>query len=253
MGDENYIDQILQSFGFVVEKIAEGKDRSPDFLVQGENENYLIELKSKFDDPIETEKRREVLGTGEIAEKHDTTGRKNTISKIIRDSVKQLSSIEHVVDYKLVWLHAVDRHQDMKLEQFKSTLYGSVDIFDLDEFSGNLIPCYYFGFNEFFPASDTLDGAVVSTLEKATLCLNTFSPNYNKLKDSELALQFGKGVLDPLTQELKGDAFVIDNNIDRRDQRALIRYLNKKYKRNKLQPMVMGFHSASVLVPSDNA
>jgi len=188
-----------------------------------------------------------------LAEKHDTTGRKNTISRIVRDSVKQLSSVEHTVDFKLVWLHAVDRHQDMKLEQFKSTLYGVVDIFDLDEFSGNLIPCYYFGFNEFFPASNTLDGAVVSTVDKATLCLNTFSPKYNRLMVSELSEKFDKGVLDPLTQELNGEAFVVNTNIDRKDQGELIRYLNKKYNRNKLQPMVMGFHSASVLVSSEDA
>jgi len=253
MNQENYIKQVLQSFGFEVKKIAEGTEQSPDFLVTGKNENYLIELKSKFDDRVEIHKSREILISGNIAEKHDTTGRKNTISKIVRDSVKQLSCIEHAVNFKLVWLHAVDRYQDLKLDQFKSTLYGLVNIFDLDEFSGNLIPCYYFGFNEFFPASYTLDGAVVSTAEKATLCLNTFSPKYECLKNSELAEKFGKGILDPLTQELNGRAFIIDTNIDRKDQRAIIRYLNNKYNRNKLQPMFMGFHSASVLVSNEDS
>lgn len=252
MSEEQYIKTILESFGFLAKKLPESQDSSPDFLVTGEKDKYLIELKTKFDDPAEIADWKETLNRGEIAEKHDTTSRKNTISKRIRESADQLESITDTVDLRLVWLLAVDRYQEMKLEQFRSTLYGNVGIFDLDESSGNLIPCYYFDFNEFYSTSNTLDGAIISTVQNAIFCFNTFSPNYRLIKASEIAKKFGKAVCDPLVEELAGDAFVMDTDIDRRDEGALIKYLNKKYGRNKLQAMRMGFHSATIEVPKQD-
>lgn len=251
MDIESYAKHILETeFGYSVEKIAEGADKSPDFLLEGHSEKLLVELKSKFDDTKVIASINEVLGKGEIAEFSDTTGRKNTISKIITDSSRQLASLKVDVDYRLVWLLAVGKNQKLKKDQFKSSLYGSTSIFDLE--STYTFPCYYFGLNDFYRVKDVVDGALISTMEEGEFCLNTFSPGYPLIQNSYLANKFAKACCDPIEEEKRNEAMiVVDNNINRRDKRAVMRHLQTKYGKTKIQDMQMNFHSATVAAPKN--
>ena len=144
---------------------------------------------------------------------------------------------------------AVGRNQDMKKDQFKGSLYGNCSIFDLD--STHSIPCYYFHYNDFYHVKNVIDGALISTEKGAQLCLNTLSPNYLRIRKSNLAKKFGKACIDPIKEEEALEAMILDADINRRDTGACLKYLREKYKKDKLQNIQMSYYSASVLVPND--
>ena len=75
------------------------------------------------------------------------------------------------------------------------------------------------------------------------ICLNPYSPRYQKLKASEFLLPFGQAVLDPIVEEEAGRAYIPDPEIERREQeftRALslcdpvLHHLAEKYKTAQL-------------------
>jgi len=235
-----------QEFGYRVTKIPESSAKSPDFLVEGDK-RFLIEFKSREDDDAALVKFRERLETSGSAEFFDATGRKNTVSGIVHDASNQLKAISVDVDFRLVWLMGIGRNQRMKMDQFKSSLYGLCTIFDLD--SPHTFPCYYFGFNDFYRHQDVLDGAIVSTMEEAQLCLNTHSKRYKALKLSSLASKLAVGLCDPLCEEALGKAMLLEDDIDRRKTNECIRALNRKYGKSKLQNMQIEFMSHTLLVP----
>lgn len=248
MDIESWAKTILETeFGYSVTKISENIEKSPDFYVEGFDEIFLVELKSKEDDTTRINTFDEKLRKGEVAEYIDTTGRKNTISKVIRDAEKQLNSIKKEVDFKLIWLAAIGKNQGMKKDQFKGSLYGTCSIFDLD--STYTIPCYYFHYNDFYQVKSVIDGAVISTEKEIQLCLNTLSPNYIKIRESNFAKKFGDACVDPIKEEEAHEAMILDANIERTDTGACLMYLRKKYKKDKIQNMQMGYYSASILVP----
>ena len=190
MDIEKFIKNILEiEFGYHVTKIREGNEESPDFFVNGNGECLLIELKSKFDDKGTARNIENTFRQGQIAEFSDITSRKNTISKMILKASNQLASIDIDVDYRIIWMIAIDRNAEMKKCQFKASLYGTATIADLD--LQQTVSCYYFGFNDFYRTQNVVDAALISTMGEVELCLNTYSPNYHKIKKSFLVHKLG--------------------------------------------------------------
>ncbi len=233
-----------KEFGYRVKKIRQSDEKTPDFFVEGYGECFLIELKSKLDDESTVQNLQKVLEQGEIAEFSDSIERKNNISKRINYASKQLTSIYKNVDYRMIWLMATDGNQQMKKAQFKASLYGNVVIADLD--LSQTCPCYYFGFNDFYRTRNVIDAALISTLEEGELCLNTYSPKYHKIKKSALVQKFGNACCDPFIEEKTNKAMLVDTDIDRRDERAILKYLKKKYERKKLQVMQRHYYSSVI-------
>lgn len=186
------------------------------------------------------------LARGEVAEFSDITSRKNAVSKRILEASVQLASIDIEVDYRMIWIMAVDRNQKMKRKQFKASLYGTATICDLDLLQ--TISCYYFGFNDFYRTQNVIDAALISTVEGEEMCLNTHSPNYLKIKKSFLAEKFGSACCDPFQEEKEKKAMIVDADIDRRDKQIVLKYLRKKYNRNKLQDMQEHYYSALISI-----
>ena len=71
------------------------------------------------------------------------------------------------------------------------------------------------------------------------------------MKDSAMVVAFGEdGVLDPLRMEANGTAWVVDSDVDRRDEVAALEYVKKKYSLGtRVTVMAMDHFSAGVLVP----
>jgi hypothetical protein len=76
----------------------------------------------------------------------------------------------------------------------------------------------------------------------------SLSPNYAALKASPVVAAFGDCVEDPLQRESEGVSFVVDGDIDRNDEAALLAYLQKKYGTVPLMKFDLGHLSASVRV-----
>lgn len=248
MNPEDFIQAVFKTLGYTAQKIQESsKDKSPDFIVSGDGFTYLIELKTKLADPEKILRRDETLQKGGIASESESTGRRNRLSGVLRTASKQLSEYKgQPVRFRLVWMLAQGHHPDVQMLQFEATLYGKMDIIDMAQ--SGFLPCYYFTHSDFYTFRDSIDGAIISTGSEAKFCLNTYSENYQLLKDSPLFNKFRPGVLDPLELEKEGFAFIADCEIERSNENAMIGYLCAKYKKDRLMPIQMGYHSASVRV-----
>lgn len=236
--------------GFFAEKIIESDDKSPDFFVKDNKNSYLVEFKIKEESGGLTQEREQTLRNGAIFSVEKSLDRNNTISGRISKSSEQLS--ENIAsglkaDFRIIWYHAFGRFPEVNFHQIKSTIYGSVDIIVLGENSPSL-PCLYFTFNDFCRYKDFLDAAIITYTDKAQFCLNNYSPNYEKIKNTNLFNIFSGGIYDPLLEESKGKAYIADCDIDRREEHKVLQYIQNKYKKQKMINMNMKFFSAEAAI-----
>ena len=250
MNIEEAIGVQIKEWGFLVIKIPESNNKGekrPDFEVKVDGITYLIEVKSREDDKEEISEKRATLEQGEIYGQHKPLVRKNTVSGIIRDACEQLKNYGSDDCFRIVWLCAIDEAQTAKFEQFKAALYGKTQMFDLDG-DGHHRPCYFYRNSDFFRYRNILDAAIVSTLSQVELCFNPFSVKNVELHTSRFAKTFKDSVCDPIKDESEGYAYIVDSDIDRKNENAVMRYLQKKYNAPKLQKIDMGWHSGSILI-----
>lgn len=108
--DKNLKEQIaahLRERGFAVELVDERVGmKTPDLLVR-KAQRFLIEVKEKIDDPAMIAEERELLEKGEIVERAEYWGPKNTVARIVESAARQLAAWPaEQRDFALVWLHA---------------------------------------------------------------------------------------------------------------------------------------------------
>jgi hypothetical protein len=240
------ISAFLGDHGFHVTQIPESEWRTADLLAT-RGERYLIEIKTKEDDPAAISERAQGLGAGQIVESGAPFTPQNTMSRIVRHGVDQLDA--HAAqerDFCLLWLLAVGSDLESQYEQFLATLYGLTNVVGPDSLP--LMPCYYFRESAFFRWRNVLDGAIVGTLDKGELCINSYSPRADAFKNSSLAGIFGTAVRDPRQREAEGRGYIADCDADRRDEQAILRYVQEKYGRPALMTMDLGTVIAQVAV-----
>jgi len=235
---EKIVRRWLVSLGLKVQQIEEDATKTPDLLVSDGTCKYLIEIKDKLPDPEIMRQRERVLHSGEIWNEEAPLDYNKRVSEVIRKGVTQLSSFDReLVDFRLLWLHARHRYEDMQLQQFQATQYGTIDLLDLAESSTR--PCFFFTFSEFYRLRIERDGAFVAADDKNLLCLNIHSPRFEKLKNSQLC-KLLRGICDPIALEQTGDAYIAGCEVSRNDRAAVLEYVRNKYKRPQLidvQPM----------------
>lgn len=229
----------------------EGK-KEADFLVNFGDVSVLIEEKTKEDDLNYLSIRGQELEAGGIHEHSVPLTRNETISGIIRRAAKQLqSSSDKPHDFRLIWFTATGVDAEAKYEQFMATLYGRTNIIERD--AEGYRRCYYFRNSDFFRRAAIIDGAVAAFVEDASitakLCLNSLSPRYLALKQSSFVKPFGTAIEDPLELEARGAAFILDSDLNRKDEERLLAYLKDKYKTGPLMTIDLGYTSGSILLP----
>jgi hypothetical protein len=224
--EELWVQGFLERRGFGVERIpAEHTAKRADLKATAESETYLIEVKCVTAVPPCSEENGILQWSVDL-------GHSNTVSKVIKDGARQLASTPGSEQpLRLVWFIATTIDGDAHLQQIEATLYGVVGlVYDIDAGRAECKPCYFFDFSEFYRRPE-LDGAVVGTFERGCLCLNPCSENASALRRSRLWQTFAQdgAVRDPETAERDGRAFVADFAGDRRDERAMLDGVKKKY------------------------
>lgn len=237
---------ILESWGFSVEKIPQSKqdgEKTPDFLVSDATSVYIIEVKKREDDPAETVRRDKTLKDGKLYELY--------LPPVCRTRVRyasiQLANNQEGNAFRLIWLIATGRSQEAKSRQLEAALYGTTRMFDLDE--GVPRPCYFFRDSDFFRYRDVLDAAIISTHTSVKLCMNTLSTRYDSFKQTRLYAHFESDISDPRVEEARGDAYIVDSDVDRKDENAVMADLRSKYRCPKLMSIDVGCISATVTYP----
>ena len=128
-----------------------------------------------------------------------------------------------------------------------ATLFGSGSVGIIEMNSAYRRPCYFFQNSDFHRHATFLDGAVAAHLDQegnvsARFCPNPLSPRAKGLRQTQFAKLFGTAVENPRAAERSGLAYVLQSDTDRRDEAALLRELQAKYKTEPLQVMHLGYH-----------
>lgn len=241
----------LTQLGFSVEKLLEstksGK-KMPDFLVRHGPATALVEAKLKVDDPEKASAREKALGTGEVYGSDHVLGRDETLSGIVRNGSKQLKADTGVeADFKVLFVLMNCINARVVSEQLVDTLYGRTSVIECGK-PPKPKPCYFYRNSDFHRRQET-DAAIVGHVQAhdgsttLKICLNPYSPRYQKLKTSDFLLPFGQRVLDPIDEEKAGRAYIPDNEVERRGQSftqdfplydPVLHHLANKYKTAQL-------------------
>ena len=257
MAQTSYARILLEHWGFSVEDIPTSdrdEKKEADFLASFGEVRMLIEEKTKTDDPNYLATRAMELEQGGIHGKTTPLIRNETLSGIIGGAAKQLrSSTDKPHDFRLIWFTATGVDAEAKYEQFMVTLYGRTNIVERN--AEGYRRCYYFRYSDFFRRAAVVDGAVAAYVDEtsitAKLCLNSLSPRYEALRRSSVVTPFGTAVEDPADLEARGTAFVLDCDLNRKDEGRLLAYLKTKYKTGPLMTIDLGYTSASMLLPNE--
>jgi hypothetical protein len=247
--------QILEMWGARVTQLPPSLTDECDLLAELGGVRLLVEEKSKLDDPRDVQAREAALARGEVHGSVLPLRNSNRISGIVRKATKQLSSTGASVahDLRIVWFTGIGLQAEAKHFQFMSTLYGSTRIFALAK--PQMRTCYFFRNSDFYRYRDYLDGAVAAYLSGDTvtikLCLNPHANGWQALRASPYARNFKLGLIDPVAEEAEGEAYIVDGDISRADEYAVIQSLEKKYGLTKLQSMDMNMASAVVRIPNE--
>ena len=246
--------QVFQSWGADVQPLPTSTNEECDWLVSLETSSLIAEEKTKLEDALAIDARLKTLRGGGVHGETVSLKSNNRLSGIVKKAVSQLSStgahVEH--DLRVLWFTGTGFDAEAKHYQLISTLYGSARLFELNG-DGHHRTCYFFRNSDFYRFRDVLDGAYVTYLTGNTLnvklCLNPHSTRCQKLRDSPFAARLQKGLIDPAVEEKEGDAYIVDGNVERSDEGAVMQYLQAKYGLEQAVKIDMGMTYASIRVP----
>lgn len=227
--DSLYVKEVLEHNEFSVELIPETKEfKTPDLKAFDQEINYFIEVARKdidlqFHDLINQPKGSTL--------KYKTS----SIGSLLRHKYRQLKEYpkKEDSDFSLIWILTHNCiNSSIIYESLKSILYGieSLDGYTKENKYYDKI-CYYFYYS-FFYRRKALDGVVISKEDQIELCVNTFSERYENFRYSKLYKLFKdkESLIDPFDLESKGEGFIADCDIPRKDVNSVVRYLKEKYK-----------------------
>jgi len=248
---EEQMKETLRGFfrdsGFSVEDIEETDVERADFLIANDSETTILELKIKGEDEEELADRREVLDSGSVYSRSESSLRRNRMSGLVKKGVSQLVETPGNADFRILWLHGAGRYGEHHETRWAATLYGRrLLIHTEDEHDDRY--CYYFDNSEFFRHREVLTAAVVSFEGRCQLCINDLHPNADAFRESSFRKLFDEGYVDPVEFEQKGDAYVVDGTVDRRDEMAVTRFIIDKYKCGMVQSLDLALQSVEVAV-----
>lgn len=227
---EELIASTILEWGFDCHRIEEGIDKRPDFLVSDGTQSYFIELKTKFESP-----ERSALRSGHLKSEEvfvDALGLTATATyrSIMAKASKQLASMatQDNTQLRLPWLHCVGLQANVDAERFKNLLFGLVYIADWAD-GGDAKPCYFFRPSIFHQYKHIIDAAIVSTEHDLWLCLNPYSQRHKQVEKCQLASVLAEGKINPSELALDDLAWIVEANVDRRDEEAVLSSLKDKY------------------------
>jgi hypothetical protein len=247
----------LSSGGATVQVLPTSTRQECDLLAELNGVRLLVEEKTKLDSPDVVYERREAYSRGETHSFAQSVSYNNRISGIIRKAKEQLSSTGEGVshDLRILWFTGVGVDAEAQQSKLISTLYGSTNVFDIQDSNGMATICYFFRNSDFYRYRNELDGAVAARLSlderqvDIRFCLNPHSSNYEALRDSGFASRCSDGLMDPIAEERTGEAYIVDGSVDRSDEIRVLGYLERKYGLFQAAKIDMSLFLATARIP----
>ena len=234
MNEQELLALITSEFerkGFFVEKLAERDRPTADLAIRKGDDTYLIEVKQR-DREDELQDALSSAQTGEVRFlESEVIERTNKYSRIIGDGVSQLRHTAEGSDFRLLWLQGSDEDSDTDAELFLASLTGIAYLITVNEETSEDFRCYFYELNDFYRNREILDGVFIGESGGFNLLINPLSPRYEALKGSALFSDFSESVIDPIADIESGQAIVVDDCVDRRNEQAVLVHLSEKYGR----------------------
>lgn len=229
---KKWVCEVLKQLGLTPELIpVSNQRRTPDLKATDGKDIFLIEVKSKIDDPSAVSAEAEKLRSGQPVVQSIPVSHNNTLSDIIRDAADQLKYSKVPEAIRLLWFNAEGGEPERQWRQLYSTLYGTRTL--VDTTTNAAYECFYFDFNEFFHRKDIIDAAFTAWpengLTKLALFVNSFSPRVERVRNCTLYKALHEGLCDPRILESEGRAYLADTDVDRRNSDAVLKYIQDKY------------------------
>ncbi|MBL9160980.1 MAG: hypothetical protein JNJ70_26100 [Verrucomicrobiales bacterium] len=236
---------ILEQYGFTVERIPARRDvRRPDVAVRLGDELYLVEQKSKGDDPDERARDSEALQNTKIIDRAKPLRPRGVLSGILEDALEQIEAHPDAANaFKIVWMTVWGVWRDANALSLTKGVYGLRHVFDVDDHGGEMQDCYYLGFSDFERFSE-IDAVVIMDGESLRILVNEFSPRYQRFVQSQFAERFRQAVRDPREHVAAGNAYSLRGwDGDHRDIRAGLDELASRLGVRRMETMDMSeFH-----------
>jgi hypothetical protein len=240
-----------EGLGLTVTRVPSAPSKTPDFLVDGEQPGYVLEVKSRFDD----EGFLKELHRGFTAVHSRSLGHDRWTEDNARRARKQLMHGDPTHErFWVLWV-AVEclSSTEAMFNQVIGTLYGVRQVAYWDEVSQTTHgrECLFVvpGVFERWP---DIDAAIVTVGEGITLCVNEFSDKAWHFQSSLLYQSFAQrgGPVSPSDLEANhGFLSIADRTIDRANEEVVRHYLSQRYDLKHLYILNIKVYSASVVVP----
>ena len=234
--------KFLENYGqFIVERIPPLNDeRRPDLIATFGEELYLIEQKTKGDDPDEREREFESLKTEKIIDRAKPLQPRGALSAILRDALQQIEAHPDAPRaFKVVWMTTWGDWRRANTDSLFKGLYGSQYVFDVDNSGQGMKDCYYIGFSDFRRYCE-IDAVVVVDGDTLQVLVNEFSPRYDAFIASRLLHAFRQGTHNPRSVVADGDAYSLSDYAgDRRDSEACLAELASRLGVDRMMVMPM--------------
>lgn len=228
---EKAVKEFLRSIDFEVTRVQRSEtEKRPDYLVSDGTNDYLLEIKSREKD----ENFLKLFENANPGERTHKLGRINPLSSMLLEGAKQLSDYDPAKEkWHVLWCYTADLwYGGIVSRQLAYTVYGFMDIEGYNKNNAHFqTGCFYFTYNDFY-RTPQLDAIVIQSSDELSLCLNTLSSSYNEFMQSRLRHRFEKEgfvIVDPVQLENEKRCFLVDADIDRKDSKAVLRYIAQKY------------------------
>ena len=218
----------LGALGFDVDFVATAEQERPDLLASKDGSRMVVEVKTRTEDR-QLRKAMESVKLGETRAVFAHLDKHNSISAHVEKANRQLSSIAEASDFRLLWFQS-----DSGLfvhdggEQIAATLLGVRMLCVVREgMPPEAMYCFYADRADFFRYRE-IDGAMVEVDGDLTLFLNEFSPRRLDFAESPIARTISPHVVSVLALAREGCCYVIDADVDRKDDAVLLEFLRSK-------------------------
>lgn len=229
--DQRQARRFYESLDYHVDPIdvANASGKRADYLVTGFGDAIVTEVKSRVPD----EDYEAALEADGHALREALLARSNSISAHIKKAGRQLEETPAPANaVRIVTLVAAGDDPEVQAAQFTATLLGVVDLLqDAGDGSGSAraTPCLYFDFCDFY-RYPIIDAAVILAAGGCRLFVNPFArPDTVRATHFYCFLDQRGAVADPLYQEAAGEVYVVDSDVDRRDEDEVLAYVRQKY------------------------
>lgn len=241
----------LRDNGFDASEIPVSKEpgqQRPDILALLGTQRYVIECKRKFTDTVLQTQLATKVEQGVVAMLHESAERMNVVAAVLARAATQLDAYCLHDDIRVVWIDGEGWLPALQRKQFRASFFGIREVRDCSPAKDHR-ECFYFGMSDAYLHRNSIDLVLSRTDEQAELFINNFSPRYGIAVQSYMVQLFGNAALDPLRLERNGSIYLADGDVDRRNPKAVLEHLQKKYKKDTLLDFPMKAVSWTAAAP----